>query len=176
MNTKKSEFVMFPKFRCTENLSLFSVKVASSVVPSEVSARYLGVHFDSGLCWRPHLNVFSQVSKKIGVLRRCSRNLSFYAKRNYNASIVHLGMDCCSLVWSDNSSSVSRRLQLLEKQSIRVLAGRRHFDRTGDLEELCRQFKISSFTLRHNKQLGNLIFKCINGLLSVRVHCESGTM
>ena len=85
-------------------------------------------------------------------------------KRNYITSIVHSGMDYCSVVWSDNSSSVSRCLQLLEKQSIRVLAGRRRFDRTGDLEELCRQFKISSFTLWHNKQLGNLIFKCINGL------------
>ena len=72
LNTKKIEFVMFPKFLVQKTFRFSRL----SLVPSEVSARYLGVHFDSGLCWRPNLNnVFSQVSKKIGILRRCSRNL-----------------------------------------------------------------------------------------------------
>ena len=48
LNTKKTEFVLFPKFQCFEtNVSLLSVMEASSVVPSQVSARYLGLHFDS---------------------------------------------------------------------------------------------------------------------------------
>ena len=170
LNSKKSEFILFPKYRCSKDLSLCSVKIGSSVAQPVASVRYLGIHFDSRLCWQPHLDkVFNQVSKKIGVLYRCRQNLSTEAKSAYINSIVHSGMDYCSVVWSDNSPGTVNRLRLLEKRSLRVAAGLRRCERTGDIDDLRCKLGLSSFTLRHKKQLGFFVFKCINGIAPTNI-------
>ena len=145
--------------------SLCSVKIGSSVAQPVASVRYLGIHFDSRLCWQPHLDkVFNQVSKKIGVLYRCRQNLSTEAKSAYINSIVHSGMDYCSVVWSDNSPGTVNRLRLLENRSLRVAAGLRRCERTGDIDDLRCKLGLSSFTLRHKKQLGFLFLNVLTGL------------
>ena len=110
------------------------------------------------------------MSKKIGVLYRCRQNLSTRAKSAYMTSSLSSTREWTTVQWSGRiTPDIVNRLRLLEKRSLRVAAGLRRCECTGDIDELRCKLGLSSFTLRHKKQLGFFVFKCINGIAPINI-------
>ena len=73
LNPKKSHSLLISRSRTVLPLHP-DIVLDGTVIPNCTSLRLLGVTFDSGLTFQPHLRgVASSISQKIGLLRKCRR-------------------------------------------------------------------------------------------------------
>ena len=76
LNGKKTQLMLFRKFRDSTDLSTFTISVDRSVVSPTNSARYLGVIFDANYSWRPQVDsIVKKVSRKQGAMHRARSHL-----------------------------------------------------------------------------------------------------
>ena len=86
LNGKKTQLMLFRKFRDSTDLSPFTISVDGSVAGPTNSARYLGVIFDANLNWRPQVDsIVKRVSRKLGAMYRACSHLNAPAR----AAFVH---------------------------------------------------------------------------------------
>ena len=89
LNGRKSNLVLFPKFRYKSCLSNYKLSVDGAQLLPSPSAKYLGIFFDSQLNWKVHVDsVIRKVSRKIGVLYRCHRFLTTSARLALVKSVI----------------------------------------------------------------------------------------
>ena len=170
LNGKKTQLMLFRKFRDSTDLSNFSISVDGSTVSPTNSARYLGVIFDVNLSWRPQVDsVVKKVSRKLGALYRARSQLNAPARVAFVRSIIQPDVDYCSVVWDSGSHSISSRLRQIDKRCLRLLAGIRFREPTGDLPNLFNRFNLHSFDLRHQFSLGVHAFRGIASLTSSEI-------
>ena len=100
LNGRKSNLLLFPKFRNKSCLSNYKLSVDSAQLLPSPSAKYLGIFFDSQLNWKVHVDsVVRKVSRKIGVLYRCYRFLNTSARLALVKSVIQPDMD---YAWSSD--------------------------------------------------------------------------
>ena len=58
-------------------------------------------------------------------------------------------VDYCSVVWDSGSNSISSRLRQIDKRCLRLIAGIRFHEPTGDLPTLFTRFHLHPYDLRH---------------------------
>ena len=157
LNGQKSAFLLFPKFRDTEDTSIYTVSVNNVILSPSPHVRYLGVLIDSRLSWKPQMdNVIRKVGRKIGVLYRCHRLLSNAARLAFVRSVIQPDLDYGAAVWADGSAGVISRLAQIEKRYLRCLAGLRYDDSTasvGGVAALLDLFRLNPIRTRHATQL-----------------------
>ena len=165
LNGQKSAFLLFPKFRDTEDTSIYTVSVNNVILSPSPHVRYLGVLIDSRLSWKPQMdNVIRKVGRKIGVLYRCHRLLSNAARLAFVRSVIQPDLDYGAAVWADGSAGVISRLAQIEKRYLRCLAGLRYDDSTasvGGVAALLDLFRLNPIRTRYATQLGMLSYRCL---------------
>ena len=167
LNGRKSNLVLFPKFRNKSCLSNYKLSVDSAQLLPSPSAKYLGIFFDSQLNWKVHVDsVVRKVSRKIDVLYRCYRFLNTSARLALVKSVIQPDMDYGAVIWNNGSAQVANRLNRIEKRHLRVLEGLSYRDRTsmvGGVSSLLNKFGIRSVKCRHMLHLGRLVQRSIHG-------------
>ena len=170
LNGRKTQLMLFRKFRDSTDLTDFTISVDGFVVSPVNSARYLGVIFDANLSWRPQVDsIFTKVSRKLGVMYRARSHLNAPARVAFVRSIIQPDVDYCSVGWDSGSNLISSRLRQIDKRCLRLLAGRRLCEPTGDLTALFDCFHLHQYDLRHRFFLGIHAFRGVTSLASSQI-------
>jgi hypothetical protein len=89
---------------------------------TEKSTKFLGLHIDETLSWRPHL---SEINKKISyaifVIKQVKHILPMDCLKTLYFAIVHPHLTYGILAWGNASSSVLHRTTILQKRAIRTI-------------------------------------------------------
>ena len=161
LNGRKSDFVIYPPFR-KKSAGSPSIRIGSEVVPSASSARYLGIIFDSNLCWKDHVSsVMSKAGRNLGMFYRCHRLLSEKARLALVKSVIQPGLDYGSVVWSNGSAGIQSRLLRIEKRVLEDLTYRDRTDAAGGLKHLFSKYRLRSYSSRHCSQLGQFAHRAL---------------
>ena len=165
LNEKKSELLLFKKFRDSSMLSNYSVTICETSLKQTDSARYLGVIFDKSLNWRPQLDaVVRKSGRKIGILYRCHHLLDHHSRLAIVKSVIRPDLDYCAVVWNNGTAGIAKRIQRIEKRFLRVLSGLKLRESTGNMSSVFSKFGLQSHQARHSFYLGTLAHRCLHSL------------
>lgn len=160
VNTEKT-VVMVVQPPNAPTLQRQAIKVClSGVHLSEVdSARCLGVTLDNRLTFAAHINNLSRrVNRKIGALRRSSRQLSLSARRLYLVSVIQPDLEYALPVFLPSlSAQLRHRLAALHRRAVRVACGAHP---QADILPLLEALKIPSLEYRYVHLFFIFIFQC----------------
>jgi len=79
---------------------------------------------DQRLTWNNHIaQIASKISKNTGILSRVAYLLPTRIRLNLYYSLVHPFLSYCNMVWAFNYDTRLKRLILLQKRAVRIIAG-----------------------------------------------------
>lgn len=133
------------------------------VLGVEREFKYLGVMLDEKLSFKANIDyVCKKVAKKVGVLSRLARNLTFGARMSIYKSVIAPHFDyCASLLYLSDASSFDR-LQKLQNQAIRAIL---RCKRLTPIIEMLEALDLLSVKQRVNETTMKFIYKLKNGQL-----------
>ena len=96
-----------------------------SPIKTVTQARLLGVIVDDQLSWREHVNhLYRKIARKIGALRRSSRQLTPTARRQFFVSVIQPDFEYAASTFVPTMSTAQKnRLLGLWRKAIRCTAG-----------------------------------------------------
>ena len=161
-NPSKFQLIVFDKSDELRNITLNDV-----VLPSQVCVKLLGVNIDNKLNFKNHV---SQICKKAGrqlnVLARLSSWLDTETKLLLMNTFILSHFNFCSLVWYFCSREDLKKIEKIQKRSLRFV----YNDFTSSYSELlCRSNRPLLYTERQ-KQLLTQTYKSINNIGPMYLH------
>ena len=127
--------------------------------------KYLGVVFDPHLSWCEHVNhMSSNISKRIGVIRRIKYYLPCSTVNLLAKAMVFPLFDYCSPVWSNFTANHHNHLQILQNKLARVLL---HADIRTPIDKMMEDLNWVKLDCRWNHQLLVITFKCLKEMAPV---------
>ena len=126
INHKKCNFILFgtPQKLKSINSAPYTLFLDNHNIPSVQSAKFLGVHLDSGLTWKRHINeTENKISKSLGIIFRLSSFLPLNILRLLYCSLILPYLSYCNIVWGNTYSSHLNKLNILQKKAIRIISG-----------------------------------------------------
>jgi len=130
VNTNKTELILFGSSQNCRNVAPISVRFRQDAVPERPTVRNLGVIFDRHLTWDAHVSAL--VNKCYGILiglshvRHCIP--SDLLPIIVNALVIS-HVRYCLAVFGNGTKTNMNRLQKIQNFALRVISGRRKFDR-----------------------------------------------
>ena len=124
------------------------------------SHKHLGLTFNNNLSWSPHIDdICGRVSKKLDVLRGLAwtldRKTLEILYKSYIRSIIEYG----NIIYADCCQSDSQKLELLQKQAIRIITG---CTMSTSSANLYRESCLESLEARRKKQKLIMFYKILN--------------
>ena len=114
---------MFITHRSTTDIP--AVTCNGTPIKTVTQARLLGVIVDNQLSWREHVNhLYRKIARKIGVLRRSSRQLTPTARRQFFISVIQPDFEYAASTFVPTMSAAQKnRLLGLWRKAIRCTVG-----------------------------------------------------
>ena len=114
---------MFITHRSTTDIP--AVTCNGTPIKTVTQARLLGVIVDDQLSWREHVNhLYRKIARKIGALRRSSRQLTPTARRQFFVSVIQPDFEYAASTFVPTMSTAQKnRLLGLWRKAIRCTAG-----------------------------------------------------
>ena len=156
VNMEKSSVMFVSKHPSPQ---LPPVTIGTSNLQVTHQARCLGVIITDNLSWSPHVDaILSKVCQKIGVLRRCFRQLSVRARRMYLLCVILPDIEYALASFVTHLSAGDRsRLSAVYRRAVRAASGA---NRQDDITPLLAGLCIQPFELRIVSLFANFVFKC----------------
>jgi len=127
------------------------------------SAKFLGVHIDQHLTWNDHIkNISAKISKNVGILKRVSYILPSSIRAKLYYSLIYPYLSYCNFVWASTYESRLRKLVLLQKRGVRVVAGASSIAHTSPL---FLEFNLLKFHQIKTFQTGIFMYRFAHNLL-----------
>lgn len=127
------------------------------------STKFLGVFVDQHLDWKEHINYISaKVARNVGILTRAFRLLPKTARIKLYYAIVFPYLSYCNIVWASTYKTSLRKLIVIQKRAIRVIAGANYGSSTKQLFSDLNLLNIEQIRLY---QVGEFMFRFHHGLL-----------
>ena len=124
LNLNKTSYILFCSHRKKIPSRQGIVRVDNFLIPQVISVKFLGVHLDQHLTWNNHIaQIASKISKNTGILSRVAYLLPTRVRLNLYYSLVHPFLSYCNMVWASNYDFRLKRLILLQKRAVRIIAG-----------------------------------------------------
>ena len=125
----------------------FSLLIDNIPLTQVKSSKFLGVYVDEHLTWNEHINNISiKLAKSIGVISRIAYLLPSNIRFNLYFSLICPYLSYCNIAWASNYTSRLKRLSVLQRRAVRIVARR----------------SSTSHTINKFYDLRILIFKQIN--------------
>src|SRR6218665_3365831 len=125
----------------------FSLLIDNIPLTQVKSSKFLGVYVDGHLTWNEHINNISiKLAKSIGVISRIAYLLPSNIRFNLYFSLICPYLSYCNIAWASNYTSRLKRLSVLQRRAVRIVARR----------------SSTSHTINKFYDLRILIFKQIN--------------
>ena len=120
LNKEKTECVLFGSSPRLCKVQNFSIILGNQALRHVVEFKYLGIVMDGSLTWKSHTaNLFSKVSKRIGILRRIRNDITLSAADMVYKSFIlpliiatqygHAATKVMLIDWSDCKIVLQRR-------------------------------------------------------------------
>ena len=115
LNKEKTECVLFGSSPRLCKVQNFSIILGNQALRHVVEFKYLGIVMDGSLTWKSHTaNLFSKVSKRIGILRRIRNDITLSAADMVYKSFILPLFDYCDTVWTCCNKGDADRLERLQ--------------------------------------------------------------
>lgn len=120
INTKKTKYMLITNLH---NFRL-NVKYKNEAIEKVENFKYLGIHIDSKLNWKNHIDyVAKKTSIMAGLLKRISRACPSNLFKSIYYSLFHSHIMYGIIVWSCAGKVKMKRLQIIQNRAIRNLYG-----------------------------------------------------
>ena len=127
------------------------------------STKFLGVHIDQHLTWKVHINqIATKIAKNVGILTRIAHILPKTVRLNLYYALVYPYLIYCNMIWASTYESRLRKLVILQKRAIRIIAGIRKWEHTGPSFSELRLLRIDQIK---DLQIGEFFYRLEHGLL-----------
>ena len=140
----------------------FHVTLLDKRITPTISARDLGIQFDSTLSFNEH--IANTVSTCIAILCQINRVKHLFDPRMLESiisSLVFSKLYYCSNVWSSTSKKNIERLQKVQNFAARIITGTQKYEHITPILKQLNWLPVSDM-LKYF--VGVLAFKCLNGL------------
>ena len=145
---------------------MFAKEIKLNVTVNDVlledvsTAKLLGVYVDKSLDWKVQVQkLCAKISKKLGLLRRLKRVIPHSALMKLFYAIVMPNFDYCDIIWSNCSQNTLHTIEMLQKQSARIILGARRYSHTQPLFNKLKWLPISS-RIKYHKAV--MVYKSLN--------------
>ena len=161
LNIKKTKLMVFGTSQILSKFKDISISYNGDTIERVDSFKYLGVTFDPQLTWKDHINrMSSNVSKRIGVIRRIKYFLPPNTLKMLATALVIPLFDYCCCVWSNCNIQYSSCLQVLMNRLGRILLS---VDIKTSVDFILSSLGWRRLNVRWNEQLLIMTFKCLKG-------------
>ena len=121
LNAKKTEFIVFhhhsKTFDCIPRLKLLGKRIYPSP-----SVKYLGVHLDAHLNWKPQvLSIANKLKRANGVLSKLCHYVPQSCLLNIYHAIFASHMRYACQIWGLSDNSITHRILTLQKTALRLI-------------------------------------------------------
>ena len=124
LNVSKTNFIVFHSHRKSILNQRLVISIDNKAILQDKSAKFLGVYVDEHLTWKDHIaHISNKVAKNVGIFSRISYLLPRNTLNNLYYSLIHLYLIYCNIGWASNYLTRLRKLVILQKGAIRVVAG-----------------------------------------------------
>ena len=165
LNIKKTKLMMFGTWQNLSKFKNISLTYDDNDIEIVDKFKYLGVVFDPHLSWSEHVNhMSSNISKRIGVIRRIKHYLPCSTVNLLAKAMVFPLFDYCSPVWSNFTANHHNHLQILQNKLARVLL---HADIRTTIDKMMEDLNWVKLDCRWNHQLLIVTFKCLKEMAPV---------
>ena len=124
LNLNKTNYILFCSHRKKIPSCQGIIRVDNFQIPQAISVKFLGVHLDQHLTWNNHIaQIASKISKNTGILSHVAHILPTHVRLNLYYSLIHPFLSYCNMVWASNYVPRLKRLILLQRKAVRIIAG-----------------------------------------------------
>ena len=141
VNLDKFKSVILTKNKSDDRPTGFSI--GADIVSTEKSLKLLGIHLDNRLNFNLHINtICKSASNQLNALVRLKKFLSFEPKKVLVNSLILSSFDYCPFVWFISSAKSLKKVESLQKRTLRFLQNDYHSSYETLLQKLEKQLKM----------------------------------
>ena len=121
LNISKSKYMIVTNKK-KPNERDFQVKINGKNLDKCSSYKYLGVHIDENLTWKPHINYLCEkITKVCGVLAKLRHCVGYDILKMVYHALVASHLQYCNLVWGNADESILKPLQTLQNRIVKIM-------------------------------------------------------
>ena len=133
----------------------------NQTINAENGVKLLGIEIGNTLSSNKHIsNLCTKVSNQLNAIGRIQIYMGFKKKEVLLNSFVLSDFNCRPLVWHFCSSKSLKKIEKIQKQTLRKL----YNDSTIDYNQLLKKYSKASMEVKHLRTLALEIFKTLNNL------------
>ena len=138
VNLDKFKSIILTKNKSDDRPTGFSI--GADIVSTEKSLKLLGIHLDNRLNFNLHINtICKSASNQLNALVRLKKFLSFEQKKILVNSLILFSFDYCPFVWFISSAKSLKKVENLQKRTLRFLQNDYHSSYETLLQKLEKQ-------------------------------------
>ena len=165
VNTSKSDFIVIGNISRVKDCDV-SVNINGDLIKSSQSTKLLGVHIDSQLSFKNHIqSLLTKLAPKLGLLRRLSFDLPEYILLTIYKSVIQPHIDYCLSVWGSCNKTDMLSVQKVQNRAARSIT--RCFDQNVTSESIIKRQGLMTVSERYKYFTSVLVYKGINNLLNI---------
>jgi hypothetical protein len=162
VNVNKSNCMIISSNANTCKLNL-NLKINNTQLVQVNSFKLLGIHIDSQLNWKLHLeNLLKVLAPKVGILCRLSKLLSSKTLHTIYNTIILPHIDYGISLWGGCASSYILPIQRLQNRAARAIT--KSYNYCTSVSFLLSNLKIMTVIERYRYFTANLMYKCLHNL------------
>jgi len=139
------------------------VSIDNTAISQVKSSKFLGVYVDEHLTWKEHIkNISTKIAKNIGILSRISYLLPRNILINLYYSLIYPYLAYCNIAWASTYHSRLKRLIVLQKRAVRIIAGSSFNSHTNPI---FHDFNILPVEQINKLQISEFMFRFTHNLL-----------
>ena len=162
LNVDKTHFMIFKshskKVTREKNIIVNGCKI------SEVtSTKFLGVMIDSNLTWKPHIDYISKkIAKNVGIIIKARKIFDKDTLLTLYYSFIFPYLNYCIQLWGPTYQTYLKKLELLQKKVVRIIAG---VNKRGHSKPLFNDLRILTVNDLYAYNIGLIMYKYHHGWL-----------
>ena len=166
LNIKKTHFMVFT----TKNSPIpkINIKIDGHPIDEVLKTKFLGVIIDNQLTWKHHIHyICGKIAKGIGIVIKARKLLDQQTLLSLYYSFVYPYLQYCNHVWGKTYDIHLKKLFILQKRIVRIIAGvkpREHTEKLFIKFDMLTIFQINHYLIAkfmyqvyHKKTLGVFI-------------------
>ena len=161
--TKKTNFIIFTPSGKKYNIREADININGSKIKHVKCTKFLGITIDEHLDWKIHVDHLSnKIARNVGMLNKLKHFLPDYIMKTLYSSLIASHLQYCTLLWANSHVTHIRKLQLLQKKTIRIITSSHYIAHTDPLFAMTKLLKIEDL---YKYQLGIFMHKVTHSQL-----------
>ena len=161
--TKKANFIIFTPIGKKYNIREADININGSKIKHVKCTKFLGITIDEHLAWKIHVdNLSNKIARNVGMLNKLKHFLPDYIMKTLYSSLIASHLQYCTLLWANSHVTHIRKLQLLQKKTIRIITSSHYIAYTDPLFAMTKLLKIEDL---YKYQLGIFMHKVTHSQL-----------